>query len=113
MIILAIGMGLTLSLQFLLKELTDYRKLRRKAAETIRIRFQARKRHRDFLGSWLNRRDPTSIMGRSTAWDTDQSMVRGPAPFGAPIGTGPYFYRRRNYYSNHTFHEGNHLLTHE
>ena len=59
MIILAIGMGLTLSLQFLLEELTDYRKLRRKAAETIQNQFWRNM----FRRRWRRRPDPTSIMG--------------------------------------------------
>ena len=87
MIILAIGMGLFLSLQFLLEELTVQRKRERKAAETIRIRFQARQRQRSFLGWWRNRRDPTSIMGRSTAWDTDQSMVQGHSIYTGDVTT--------------------------
>ena len=65
MIILAIGMGLFLSLQFLLDDFTDFAKREWKAATTIQ---NGLRRHM-FRRRWIRRRDPTSIMGRTTAWD--------------------------------------------
>jgi predicted AlkP superfamily pyrophosphatase or phosphodiesterase len=65
MIILAIGMGLNLALQFLLDEIAEYRKQRRKAAKTIQNQFWRNM----FRRRWRRRPDPTSIMGSTTAWD--------------------------------------------
>jgi hypothetical protein len=65
MIMLAIGMGLFLSLEFLLTEIHLLAKRERKAATTI---VNGLRRHM-FRRRWRRRQDPTSVMGRTTAWD--------------------------------------------
>jgi len=97
MIILAIGTGLLISGFKLLQEAYDAPILRRrKAATTVQKRFRDHlwnkrnftSRYERFMSlrRWRERPDPTSVMGRTTAWDSDT------------VYSYPGIIRVRNYY---------------
>ena len=61
------------------------------AARTIQLRFRARQKSRRFRTWWRQRPDPTSVMGRATAWDADYQWHQDLLTDGAPL------HWRRNY----------------
>ena len=96
---LAIAVGLVLGV--LIIPLTEIKRLvdmlyfeearERFAARTIQLRFRARQKSRRFRTWWRQRPDPTSVMGRATAWDADYQWHQDLLTDGAPL------HWRRNY----------------